>query len=1115
MDEMNIEKLNLRFINLLRDYENKDITFDDVSKYFSHEELIGVLENSVMYEYMISILKTMDLPVDFQEQVNERWASQAEEGYYSAHLTLVSDHILLDKLSNAQNGVDEMYMELFKTDEARLSALTLRTVKKDSDKVIRLLENMKDDNLKLKYIHLAGKNDLSSILLSIKDARLQEVAIEKYPKHSSYLISNLENEEMRIYYYERYFKKLGDFEKATIFKSFSLENQEKYLDRYWKHLSEDEKIMQLSRVKDDSIILKKIPMLSSDMMKIKLINSLKDEHANLVAEIEKTISYDKSKKLIKLIVDEGLQFSFSELNTEKLFSQSTDKEKLKFIEESLGHRESLSILLTMHEFNNVEKVIEHCNSFPEYDEKYNSILQKYAENYNVNYEHLVHTVKSFGYEILKNIKLDRLQKIINLDDVSFAKTMGLFDVSKHQMDNATLNDNINLFLQRKFKLQNPNIINISSDIRLNIQNGQREEALKLINQIINEYDINNVLTKYNYNSEEFIKSLFDKGESDEKLTTCLLEITNGYIVHKRNEYIQNNIVECYQKFANQDFDAKEALKFVIANYPISMIKKDICNQYMITTENGYTQEEVEFTNNPTALENIINFKRNPSQYQIIPEDVKKYTPVFSKLFEKEFSHNMNLNIVGAELKEVYTPIAYIDQQSLRDAFLTIEPEMFKNGVLSDSNKYQLLSDVLEKYKLFGYNSRMNSDFVTVELDTSGYNIGNLITYFPMIYNELNTKIEKGEIKNITLPALLDMAECYSSNSDKLSILFGKDNARLLSSNPGPNSASMGKEQRLIKAQECLKVMNDRKTVTVPSFDQDFELSNGKKMNIVVGNISDPINLTYGERTGACMRIGGHADSLFNFCLKDENGFHIRFSNPEDNKFASRVSGFRNGNTVFLNELRFSVDASYTNSDVKEACTLAAQELIRQSKDSNSPIENVVIAPEYVMSDSKTVDLKVDDIKKGLGNFYSDIASSNATILATTNPDNLCAPVKLGNNGVTKYSTQRGKIQMYIGEQSYDKLSRIEMLDQILSGAKIEDTTITPKEDVAVAYCGDDWYVTVNSQGVINEYMMQNSNKKEQAMIEKNECIQRITNQLGFISNVNDEQIAQSIGGSRK
>ena len=114
------------------------------------------------------------------------------------------------------------------------------------------------------------------------------------------------------------------------------------------------------------------------------------------------------------------------------------------------------------------------------------------------------------------------------------------------------------------------------------------------------------------------------------------------------------------------------------------------------------------------------------------------------------------------------------------------------------------------------------------------------------------------------------------------------------------------------------------------------------MHVVVGNFTHPSNLTHGERTGACMRIGGAGKSLFDFCLEDDNGFHIRFVNPKTGKFVSRVSGFRNGNTVFLNELRFSEDSEYTNKDVVEACKLIARELIEVSKESELPIDNVVV-----------------------------------------------------------------------------------------------------------------------------------------------------------------------------
>ena len=281
-------------------------------------------------------------------------------------------------------------------------------------------------------------------------------------------------------------------------------------------------------------------------------------------------------------------------------------------------------------------------------------------------------------------------------------------------------------------------------------------------------------------------------------------------------------------------------------------------------------------------------------------------------------------------------------------------------------------------------------------------------------------------------------------------------------------------------------MYERKHVSVPPCDQDFELANGKKMNVVIGNVTDPINLTYGERTGACMRIGGHADELFNFCLNDEHGFHIRFSSPEDGNFVSRVSCFRNGNTVFLNELRLSTDSRY-----------------------------VVVAPDYVYDKAKTTPLNVPDVKKGLGNFYSDVNSDHAVVIATSNPDNSLVPVKLGIAGMKKYPVQRGKIRMYEGETAIEQLDRIEIIDQMLSGKTIDEATPKPKKDVAFCYCGEDWYVTVDSKGNISEFIMQNSNKKELAHKEKKECVRQIKSKLGISPDEDTLDSTKTQGGVKR
>ena len=737
MEEINIKKLNLRFINLLRDYENKNITFDDVSKFFTYEELINMLENSIMSDKLTYILKNMDLPDDFQDLVNESFASKIKEGIFDEYLSLVSDHIILENLLRPEDEFSEYVLTLLKTDEARINALTLRNVRRDSGRVMILLENMEDDNLKLKYIHLADKYDFYTILSSIKDEKIQEIAIQKYPSYSSYLVSNLKNEEMRIYYYEKNFKKLDSHGKKIIFDTFSKENQEKYLERYWKYFLEEEKIHHLSVLKNEEVILQRAKMLNSDFSRIRLIRNLDEENTNLIHAIEKTINYDKSKRLVKKITQEGMSSVISRLNIEKLFSRHSDREKMKFVDDySVRLEVSLSILSTMKKSKNVEKIINHYDALPTYDKKYNGLIENYAKKYNLDSEHLIQTVKIFGFEILKNITSDNLKKIINLDDVSFKKIMQLFDVDKHKMDNATLNDNVNIFLQRKFKLQNPEIINISSDIRLGIQTGQTEEVLGLINKIISEYDINNILSKYNYTSEQFIKELLDKKESEEKITSCLLEMTNGYIVHKRNEFIQKNITGCYQMFSGKRLDAKEALNFVVENYPTSMIKSGLFNPKMVTEERKFETEEIEFVNHPTALENIINFRRNPSQYQTIPEDVKKYMPVFNKMFEENFHNRININMTGVDIKKVYFPIEFIHQDRLINALLTLDPDLLKKGILDDSKVYQELSSALEKYKLFGFNDTMIDEFSKVDLDTSGYNIGNLINYFPTIFKEL-------------------------------------------------------------------------------------------------------------------------------------------------------------------------------------------------------------------------------------------------------------------------------------------------------------------------------------------------------------------------------------------
>ena len=93
-------------------------------------------------------------------------------------------------------------------------------------------------------------------------------------------------------------------------------------------------------------------------------------------------------------------------------------------------------------------------------------------------------------------------------------------------------------------------------------------------------------------------------------------------------------------------------------------------------------------------------------------------------------------------------------------------------------------------------------------------------------------------------------------------------------------------------------------IPVPGMDDILEVDN-KKINIIVGNRTNSFNICGGELSGSCMRIGGIGEGLFLFALMNNNWFHIRFEDPITHEYISRVTGFRNGNTLFLNQLRDS------------------------------------------------------------------------------------------------------------------------------------------------------------------------------------------------------------------
>ena len=248
--------------------------------------------------------------------------------------------------------------------------------------------------------------------------------------------------------------------------------------------------------------------------------------------------------------------------------------------------------------------------------------------------------------------------------------------------------------------------------------------------------------------------------------------------------------------------------------------------------------------------------------------------------------------------------------------------------------------------------------------------------------------------------------------------------------------------------------------------------NSKQLLVTVGNFTNPDNITHGERTGACMRIGGVGETLFNFCLNEKEGFHITFEDPKTGEYISRVSGFRNGNTVFLNELRHSCNnQKYVDKDIIEACKKISEVLIEKTKSSEAPIENVVIHREYAMleEEDNRVQLDIKNNKQGLSNFYTDVGTF-VHVLATTNKENKFAPVNLDNSKVPSYQPVREKIRCGIDKKIIEQINRVHIINCALKGEEYEyEEPITAS--ITYGMVGEDWYVFIDENNkIISEIM---------------------------------------------
>ena len=710
------------------------------------------------------------------------------------------------------------------------------------------------------------------------------------------------------------------------------------------------------------------------------------------------------------------------------------------------------------DFKHINNIINNISDFSKLSSVSNYILSKYIEYYQdrINSNHLVLFVDKFGLESLKYLTNKNIVSIINMNDDNFIKFLNIFSEKFINLDNQLVNTVYNSCIQREYRIKKQEEYNIFSLIKDAID----EKNIKVLKELLIKIDI---FKMFDGDIDTIINRIINSDNIQEYLDKINI-LSNSYIKRRREEYIESRKKDFYKEVNLENrYEKNAAIK-----YYLSHMSYDDIESFLKLVDNidinELDSDVRDLIVDKDKLIRILKFKINPKEEKYTGDkiDIKRFSKILNYMYENnmiELPDNLDLNCEYYPRK--------IDYSIFLPALMDININNLVNNIFSDKKIYEEFLNYLSKYRILGFGDTFNEIFKLCDVDYGNDTFIGLISYFDKIKDRVNTKNE--------LMSLIDWSNCYSSLSSIYGIVLGIEDFGLIKSNPGPNSASLSRQERLDEALRKIVAMYDRSYVSVPPINQDIKLKSGKNIHVTLGEVTNTNNLTLGERTGACMRIGGAGSTLLDYCIENDNGFHIIFRNS-DNNFVSRVSGFRNGNTVFLNQLRFSKDDNYETEDVIDACLLVAKMLITKSKDSSYPIDNVVIsATQAMLGVSKEEDLKIANPTDNLGYFYSDV-KDKAVVIATRSKTSSFVPINLNQDGIPKYDTVRGKVSKITDKlEILQIINKTRIINNLLNGEEI-DNIETLQEDyinnVSYVISGEDFYILVdNNDNIIEEFIM--------------------------------------------
>ena len=397
------------------------------------------------------------------------------------------------------------------------------------------------------------------------------------------------------------------------------------------------------------------------------------------------------------------------------------------------------------------------------------------------------------------------------------------------------------------------------------------------------------------------------------------------------------------------------------------------------------------------------------------------------------------------------------------------------------------NDMYEELKRFVSNSGLIQFLLMNDEDYVNINTLN------MLINNMHEIVKLSKTYKYNLDDFNHYMEAVfiSSCADEQAIaILGKENIMELGTSLVYTDEDPARIIEIAKELVCKRAL--RKEFTVPFI-------NGQTNNYkyFMYDIMDDSYLLSGIDTHSCFKCDGTDNDFFHYCALDKNGFVIKITDNEGNMVA-RVAGFRDGNTVLINQLRTIYDLGnndYSNNSDSETSQIidtlrtACMDIILNSfkyESEEERIKYVFITRSYAMERQKgnVSNTVTDKIRKRLQLYAKNekdwkefIQNRNlkesykqnffTTDLVKEEFQLICMAgdiSKLDENSLKfkdvepTYKRTRNEITATcnITDELVNKVNKIRAMGSLLEGKKYRKLNI-PVEN-SLVFIGDNWYI---------------------------------------------------------